>query len=90
MRDWARKHRLSGFTSGSAPGAELHILREKITYLRPRAVANLEKLITTYEYNEDPFEYTLPKFPIGTSVERFLPTSLHRRPGSGSETSLLQ
>ncbi|MFC1681745.1 NAD(P)/FAD-dependent oxidoreductase [Pseudomonadota bacterium] len=90
MRDWARKHRLAGFTSGSAPSAVLDNLREKIAYLRPRAVANLDKLITTYEYDEDPSEYTRPEFPIGIGVERSPPPTSHRWTGSGSETSLLQ
>lgn len=89
MRVWSQKHRLAGFASGGAPSAELDALREKIDYLRPRAVANLEKLITTYEYDEDSPENTRPGFPVGIGVERSLRPSSHRWPSNRSETSLL-
>jgi len=54
MRDWARTHRLAGFTSAGAPNPQLDTLRERIAVLRPRAVANLEELIARHERGEDP------------------------------------
>jgi hypothetical protein len=49
MRSWAGKHRLAGFTSGGPPSARLEKLRERIAFLRPRAVANLEEMIAAHE-----------------------------------------
>jgi hypothetical protein len=49
MRAWARKHRLAGFTSGGVASAHLDELRARIASLRPRAVANLEKLIAAHD-----------------------------------------
>jgi hypothetical protein len=56
MRAWSRQHRLAGFTSGGAlggvPGEQLSRLRERIAFLRPLAVANLEELIARHENAE--------------------------------------
>jgi len=56
MRTWSRKHRLAGFTSGAAANgdaaAQLESLRGRIAFLRPRAVANLEKLIVAHETDQ--------------------------------------
>ncbi|MGD2128211.1 MAG: NAD(P)/FAD-dependent oxidoreductase [Lysobacterales bacterium] len=49
IRAWARKHRLAGFTSGGSKGEQLARLRERIALLRPRAVANLERLVAEYD-----------------------------------------
>ncbi|HET6566005.1 MAG TPA: hypothetical protein VFG52_11375, partial [Xanthomonadales bacterium] len=53
MRAWSRQHRLAGFTSGGAlggvPGEELKRLRERIAFLRPLAVENLEDLIARHD-----------------------------------------
>ena len=49
MRAWARKHRLAGFTSGGVASAHLDGFRARIASLRPRAVANLEKLIVAHD-----------------------------------------
>jgi len=49
MRAWARKHRLSGFTSGGAPSENLEKLRKQIAALRPQAVERLEQLIAAHE-----------------------------------------
>jgi len=53
MRAWARKHRLSGFTSGGAPSEKLGELRDKIAMLRPGAVEKLEHLIAAHEDTGD-------------------------------------
>ena len=89
MRVWARKHRLAGFASGGALSAELEALREKIAYLRPRAVANLEKLIANSKYDEDPSNKPRPEYAVGIGIERSLRPSSHRWPSNESETSLL-
>jgi hypothetical protein len=54
MHAWSRQHRLAGFTSGGTPGPELNHLRERIAFLRPLAVANLEELIARHENAAQP------------------------------------
>jgi hypothetical protein len=58
MRTWARNHRLAGFTTTGAPKPELDDLRQRIAVLRPKAVANLETLVTMHNTESDPLHKT--------------------------------
>lgn len=83
MRSWARKHRLSGFTSGAAADGQLDVLREQIATLRPRAVANLEKLITEHESAPDSFDDASPAIVSSIGRRRSLPASTQQQPRRG-------